>query len=527
MRCMRLRHVASLLLGIAASGALTSPAPVRREVTYKPNPERAAAVKKAFRRSWDGYYKYAFPHDSLKPISKSWDDDRNGWGASAIDALSTGLLMSEDDIVQQILDFVPTINFDTTKTEVSLFETTIRYLGGLVSAYDLLTDSSGKYKTTNASTAKAVLAQAERLATNIKFAFDTPSGVPDNSIFLNPARLSGSQTNGIATIGTLVLEWTRLSDQTGNPVFGALAQKAESYLLDPKPALGEPFPGLLGLDVNVTTGLFVDGRGGWGGGSDSFYEYLIKMYLYDPERFAGYKDRWIVAADSSIKYLVSHPSTRPDLTFLAFYQNTTLRYVSQHLACFAGGNFILGGLTLSEQKYVDFGLELTKACRETYVQTATGIGPEVFRWQVAGETTTNNPAPPAELAAFYGRSGFWISPGDGGGGSYQLRPEAIESYYYAYRATGDPKYQEWAWEAFLAINATCAQGVGYTALGDVNAPGGGVPQDTQESFWFAETLKYSYLIHADDAPWQLKRDRTNGWVYNTEAHPVKVAGRPG
>lgn len=58
---------------------------------------------------------------------------RNGWGASAIDALSTGLLMSEDDIVKQILDFVPTINFNTTKTEVSLFETTIRYLGGLVS----------------------------------------------------------------------------------------------------------------------------------------------------------------------------------------------------------------------------------------------------------------------------------------------------------------------------------------------------------------------------------------------------------
>lgn len=193
-----------------------------------------------------------------------------------------------------------------------------------------MTDPSGKYKSSNASAAKAVLAQAERLATNLKFAFGTPSGVPDNTVFLDPARLSGSQTNGIATIGTLVLEWTRLSDQTGNPIFGALAQKAESYLLDPKPALGEPFPGLLGLEVNLTTGLFIDGRGGWGGGSDSFYEYLIKMYLYDPDRFSAYKDRWVVAADSSIKYLVSHPSTRPDLTFLAFYGNTTRRYISQH-----------------------------------------------------------------------------------------------------------------------------------------------------------------------------------------------------
>lgn len=77
MRYMRPGHIASLLLlGIASSGVLTSPAPVRRDITYKPNPERAAAVKQVFRSSWDGYYKYAFPHDSLKPISRSFDDDR-------------------------------------------------------------------------------------------------------------------------------------------------------------------------------------------------------------------------------------------------------------------------------------------------------------------------------------------------------------------------------------------------------------------------------------------------------------------
>lgn len=177
---------------------------------------------------------------------------------------------------------------------------------------------------------KAVLSQAERLATNLKFAFDTPSGIPDNSVYFNPSRRGGSQTNGIATIGTLQLEWTRLGDLTGNPVFTELALKANSYLLDPKPALGEPFPGLLGTNVNITTGLFTDGNGGWGGGTDSFYEYLIKMYLYDPERFGQYRDRWVLAADSSIKYMASHPSTRPDLTFLAEWRDTSLRYISQH-----------------------------------------------------------------------------------------------------------------------------------------------------------------------------------------------------
>jgi mannosyl-oligosaccharide alpha-1,2-mannosidase len=128
----------------------------------------------------------------------------------------------------------------------------------------------------------------------------------------------------------LVLEWTRLSDLTDDVEYGRLAQKAESYLLHPQPPLGEPFPGLLGSDVNLTTGLFVNGNGGWGGGTDSFYEYLIKMFLYDPDRFGEYRDRWITAADSSIKYLVSHPTTRPDLTFLAMWRNQTLHFVSEH-----------------------------------------------------------------------------------------------------------------------------------------------------------------------------------------------------
>lgn len=94
--------------------------------------------------------------------------------------------------------------------------------------------------------------------------------------------------------------------------------------------MGEPFPGLLGTDVNITTGLFIDGDGGWVGGDDSFYEYLIKMYLYDPVRFGEYKQRWILAVESSIKYLASHPTTRPDLTFLAIYNNQTLQFISEH-----------------------------------------------------------------------------------------------------------------------------------------------------------------------------------------------------
>jgi mannosyl-oligosaccharide alpha-1,2-mannosidase len=37
-------------------------------------------------------------------------------------------------------------------------------------------------------------------------------------------------------------------------------------------------------------------------------------------------------------------------------------------------------------------------------------------------------------------------------------------------------------------------------------------------------LKYSYLIHAENAEWQIAEDGKNSWVYNTEAHPVRVRG---
>jgi mannosyl-oligosaccharide alpha-1,2-mannosidase len=67
------------------------------------------------------------------------DGTRNGWGASAVEALGTAIVMDIPEIVDQILDFIPTINFHKTKTPVNLFETTIRYIGGMLSAYDLLT----------------------------------------------------------------------------------------------------------------------------------------------------------------------------------------------------------------------------------------------------------------------------------------------------------------------------------------------------------------------------------------------------
>lgn len=92
--------------------------------------------------------------------------------------------------------------------------------------------------------------------------------------------------------------------------------------------------------------------------------------------------------------------------------------------------------------------------------------------------------------------------------------------------TGDSKYQDWSYNAFLAANSTARVGSGFTTLSDVQMPDGGKKFNFQPSFWFAETLKYMYLIHAD-------KDFLYGptasdpadftYVLNTECHPIKVA----
>jgi mannosyl-oligosaccharide alpha-1,2-mannosidase len=172
----------------------------------------------------------------------------------------------------------------------------------------------------------------------------------------------------------LVLEWTRLTNLLNDPKYAQLTQRAQSYLIKPQPPQAEIFPGLIGSYLNIADGKLIDQTGGWGGGSDSFYEYLLKAYVYDPKQYASYKDRWVMAADSSMTYLASHPTSRTDLTFLSGFDGTKgipesghckkncceptcVRFANSNLVnCFAGGNFLLGGKVLNQQKYIDFGL---------------------------------------------------------------------------------------------------------------------------------------------------------------------------
>lgn len=102
------------------------------------------------------------------------------------------------------------------------------------------------------------------------------------------------------------------------------------------------------------------------------------------------------------------------------------------------------------------------------------------------------------------------------------------------------QYRDWVWDAFVAINTTCRTDSGFSGITNVNAADGGSKDDNQESFLFAEVMKYAYLVHAPgelrrnvsssilllteaEDEWQVQSSGNNAWVFNTEAHPLQVA----
>jgi mannosyl-oligosaccharide alpha-1,2-mannosidase len=178
----------------------------------------------------------------------------------------------------------------------------------------------------------------------------------------------------------------------------------------------------------------------------------------------------------------------------------------QHLVCFAGGMLGLGGRLTENNTHVSVGRKLTDGCVWTYEHAPMGIMPEIFSMPTCPDLSE------CEDTRETGSSPF--SKIDDA--RYILRPEAIESVFYMYRITGDPAYQDQAWDMFEAIESITATQYGNAAIQDVTRT---PPQleDSMESFWMAETLKYFYLIFSEPDTISL-----DDWVFNTEAHPFRI-----
>ncbi len=97
--------------------------------------------------------------------------------------------------------------------------------------------------------------------------------------------------------------------------------------------------------------------------------------------------------------------------------------------------------------------------------------------------------------------------------TYHLRPEIVESTYYLYHYTHDPEYRRMGEKIFQDFVKYCRTDAGYAALSDMVTK---TKRDEMESFVFAETFKYFYLLFAPAET--LEFDKV---VFNTEAHPLR------
>ncbi|KAI1139087.1 glycoside hydrolase family 47 protein [Hypoxylon sp. FL0543] len=190
--------------------------------------DRLGKVKAEMVRGWNGYMTYAKGHDELSPVSKKFRDPFCGWAATLVDALDTLWIMGMKEEFEEALLEVEKIDFTTSKyrSEIPVFETTIRYLGGLLAAYDVSGGKAGGHD--------ILLEKAIELAEILMGVFDTPNRMPVLYYNWKPAfaKLPKRAAAGVsvAELGSLAMEFTRLAQITKeNKYYDAVARITDAF----------------------------------------------------------------------------------------------------------------------------------------------------------------------------------------------------------------------------------------------------------------------------------------------------------
>ena len=431
------------LVGIAAVIIIVSSGEARAETP--PATEMADRVKAEFQHAWSNYERYAWGHDSLKPLSRAPHD----WYGqplliTPIDTLDTLILMrldSEADKTRELI--VKKLSFDHD-IYVKNFEITIRLLGGLLSSYELTND-------------RRLLDLAEDLGRRLLPAFDSPTGLPYVMVNLRTGAVRDPVTNPAET-GTLLLEFGTLSKLTRQPIFYDKAKRALVETFKRRSTLG-----LVGSSINVETGEWLDTETHISGGIDSYYEYLWKCWL-----LLGDKDcleMWRASIPPVHRYLADVVNGQ------LWYGHADMLTGKRTKTCYGALDAFFPGL-LALSGDIDRARRLQAS--SVAMWNLHGVEPELYDYK------TKQIVAPA----------------------YYLRPEIVESTYYLYRCTRAPEYRRMGEKLFNDFVRYCRTKNGYAALSDVVTK---TKRDEMDSFALAETFKYFYLLFA--SPDALKFDK--------------------
>jgi len=503
--------------------------------TGKAHQKRADSVRDAMRYTFRKYRETAWGYDDVLPVSGKGSSSRNGWGAFIVDSASTLALMGLWDELSHSIEHILGVDFAVAEGLVDPFETTIRYLGGLLSIVDLYDAGLIPHDILHEEARDLILEHAVTLAEKLAPAYDTPTGMPWPGVDFEidqgePSSAFGSTESpykrkydhlviGPARTGSSILENRVLTRMTGDYIYAKNSTLAWAPLVWSKWVT--PWPGMVDAPIDIMTGSPVGRSRHWDSDHDSYYEYLLKITLLAPPtdpHHDVYKTRFLDAAHSLRKHLGSRSAPSPEyaMQHLFIGQQDDKEYHNRqgHLACFAPGTILLASKHYDQPSLRTFALALLEGCRHAYTSTTTNIGPETWSWTPKFSYDEPHFAPNTERQKDeWMKSGVWSTDP-----AYKGRPEYVESLFYAWRITGEQRYRDWAWEAFAAMEEHCKAPFGYAQLADVWEAGGEDNWvDMQESFWAAETLKYLWLTFTD-----VETASLDTWVFSTEGHPFRM-----
>lgn len=498
--------------------------------------ERFKAVQLAVGHAWKGYRNVALldsfwgqgggfiPHDDLSPVSKkgkSWLH----YAATLHDSIDTLYLANMTKEYDEAVSMLTNYDIQTTSPQVTkTFEYSLRVLGGLLGGYSVSGDTRLFAAARNAAdsilegpfqASPTILPRPYNVLAPPISSFDSCNRLWDWKAAIqrlwkatySMARnrfTQEHQTISLAGFGSFGMEFSFISTISGDRKYRKVSDGLFYHVKKYEKR------GIVPYIWNLLTGQPRTHFGSLGSGSDSFYEYLIKIptlnscsYDAGMEMYTGSckesdKDH-LRLYEKMLKEAFPHYIKKQSI---GRNKNQEVFPVEEgsmydHLLCFlpamlslgASTKYPIGSKKIQQDKEQHLARYLLDGCTAIYKSSKTNLSPDTGLLY-GGNFTTRDP-------------------------SYYLRPEYVESLFVIYRITKDEKLQELAWDVFQSLENFCKiSSGGYGVLKDVNDPTKG--QGDMPSYFLAETLKYLLLIFGPDDYVSLE-----DFVFTTEGHPLR------
>ncbi|GFV96223.1 ER degradation-enhancing alpha-mannosidase-like protein 3 [Trichonephila clavipes] len=440
-----------------------------------------------FYHAYQAYMDHAYPADELMPLSCKGryrdiepnrgdvDDALGNFSLTLVDTLDTLVVLGDfDEFETAVKRVIKDVSFDSDVV-VSVFETNIRMLGGLLSGH-ILANYLQEHFSRMPWYRSELLSMARDLGFRLIPAFNTTTGVPHPRINLRyglkSPKLGVVRETCTACAGTMILEFAALSRLTGETIFEEKARVAMDYLWQQRHRTSD----LMGTVLNIHNGDWIRRDSGVGAGIDSYYEYCLKAYILLGDDV--YLERFNKHYSAVMKYISQGP---------------LLVDVHMHRPHTNSRNFMDALLAFWP------GLQVLKGDIKPAIETHEMLYQVMQRHNFLPEAFT------VDFQVHWGQ--------------HPLRPEFVESTYFLYKATNDPYYLEVGKKVLDSLQKYARVPCGFAAVKDVRT---GSHEDRMDSFVLAETLKYLYLLFANKEELTVEVD---DFVFTTEAHllPLSLA----